>query len=155
MSEKFSMGDITVELDRRNLEFDKANINQFLAEYAGNLDYYHGLHAYAQQEWENRRAKYNATHAEKFIVFKTGGKSDKLAEAMADMDQEIQELQKAMFAAQYRSRRLYGWLDAMDAAYTSAKEFCWNLRKEMDKLYGDSVRQLDAVMSRRDQIGQG
>lgn len=140
-----TVGKHVYKLDHTLLQFGEENINQFLERYAGMYDHYSHAHAYAQSISDSAKAKYEGLLDEKFVMFKEQGGSDKLCEAKAGSDPLVQLAQQEMINAQFVSRDLYGWLRSMDKAHESAKEFCYNLRKEIDKIGGGHVRQLDAL----------
>lgn len=133
---EFKIGNYEVKLDPDKLAFSEENINKFLAEFAGNYDHYNEMQTLAQSQHDRLKADYENQHAACLVIWKEAGSSDKLAQAKADTDPDVKKLQDAMLVAHYKARRLYGYLRSMDKAYESAKEFCYNLRKEMDKLYG-------------------
>lgn len=144
--ETITLGKRKFSLDRKLLFFDESNINDFLANFAAIYDEFGEAHALAQAEQDNIKHRYESLREKKFAEFKQGGDTEKLAAARAINEDEVQELHTRLVQSTYRSRRLAIWLRSLDDAHSSVKEFCYNLRKEMDKIYGSTIRSLESKM---------
>lgn len=122
-------------LDRSLLRFDETNVNQFLSDFASIYDEFGEGHALAQAEQDSIKHRYESLKQQRFAEFKEGEKcTEKLAEAKAINDADVQELHEKLIQATYRSKRLAIWLRSLDDSHDSVREFCYNLRKEMDKI---------------------
>jgi hypothetical protein len=146
-AETIIMGNRKFVLDRKTLVFDDSNINNFLSNFASDYDHYHEGHALAQAYHDRVKEKYEVLRDAKFADYKTSGDTEKLASAKAAQDTEVRDAYLVMVEANYRVKRLYGWLRSMDKCYESAREYCFNLRKEMDKIYGSSIRELSTKLN--------
>ncbi len=144
--ETIVLGKRKFALDRKLLFFDESNINDFLANFAAIYDEFGEAHALAQAEQDNIKHKYESLREKKFAEFKQSGDTEKLAAAKALNEDEVQDLHTRLVQATYRARRLAVWLRSLDDAHSSVKEFCYNLRKEMDKIFGSTVRNLETRM---------
>lgn len=133
---KFKLGEYEVFLDDNNLRFDEHTVNNFMSGFSSKYKHYSELHSLAQASYDRAKADYENTYDSKFAAYKeTGGCSDKLAEAKARSDYDVRKLQDNMLVSQHKARRLSSYLRSMDKAHESAREFCYNLRKELDKMY--------------------
>lgn len=147
--EVIKFDDREVILNPKHLIFSDATINQFLTEFAGNYDYYSEAHAVLQHRADQAKAYYEELYDEKFVNFKENGCSDKLAEGKATVQEDVMDARKQLNDINFKCRRMYSWLRSLDKAYESCKEFCYNMRKELDKIYGSSVRELNDMISSR------
>lgn len=145
-TEIIKLGNREWSLNRDILKYNESNINQFLTEFAALYDYYSEAQCMAQANADNLKAKYEQSYEQKFMAYKEDGATEKLANAKATINPDVVSAHEAFITANFKARRLYGWLRSMDKAYESAKEFCYNLRKELDKIYGSSVRELHDKM---------
>jgi hypothetical protein len=125
-----------VDLDKSILKFSPETINDFLANYASLASHYNDKHADASYISSKYKDSYNNLLSLKFKDSKIqNGYSDKMAEACAKCDPEVVAIQEKWRAAEYVKDLVYGFLRSMDDAHTDAKEMCYNLRKELDKIY--------------------
>ncbi len=133
-------------LDRKkNLFFNESNISEFLSDFACVYDEFGEAHAMAQAEHDSVKHRYESLKQLKFAEFKEGMEkcTEKLAEAKAINDPEVQDMHEKLVQATYRSKRLGIWLRSLDDAHDSVKEFCYNLRKEIDKISGSKIFALE------------
>jgi hypothetical protein len=130
------IGNEEVKLDPELLKFTDATINQFLQKYAALYDYYMQKHAEAKYIHGKFQDKHDAVSSEKFASIKEGmGGSDKLVEAKVKGDPEVQELAEKIRISGHHVDSLWGFLRSMDRAHEDAMQTCYNLRKELDKIY--------------------
>jgi len=138
------IGDEKITLDEKILEVNHETINEFLSKYAAWYRYYQSKHSDATLIARSYSDQYTSLLNSKFKKFKEEqGCSDKMAEACAKSDEEVLSVQKKARAAEYIKDELYGFLRSMDYAHENAKELCYNMRKEMDKIGGSRVSQID------------
>ena len=134
------IGKEEVNLDDAVLKFSPETINDFLATYAALHRYYHDKYADASYIASKYKDSYNNTYNMKLQDYKVSkGCSDKLAEAVAKSDSEVITAQEKMRAAEYVKTLVWGFLRSMDYAHEDAKEMCYNLRKELDKIYPSHI----------------
>lgn len=132
------------ELNRNLLKFDEHNINRFLVEFAGYYDYYGEAHALACAQSEHFKNAKEIAYDEKYLAAKLNGKAaDNVAKAQAEIDPAVQTVTEQFIQATYRVKRMQGWMRSLDKAYESAKEYCYNMRKELDKLC-PTVKEVDS-----------
>lgn len=129
------IGNEEVSLDTSLLKFTESTINKFLELYAEKYDYFLTKHAKAQYIHARSEDRYDALYAERFKTFKEEGGSDKLCESKTICDADVQSALATMRLAKHNVNILWGFLRAMDRAHEDAMQTCYNLRKELDKLY--------------------
>lgn len=132
---KINLGSSEVDLDPEIFKFNETNINSFLEKFAALYNYYADKHADAQFLHRKYQDLYEAKYGEKFKFFKDMGASDKMVEARCKSDPEVLEASEKVHAAKHKVDLIYGFLRSMDHAHEDAKQLCYNLRKEMDKLF--------------------
>jgi len=132
---KIKVGAQEVDLDPELLKFSEASINQFLEKFAAHYNYYTEKHADAQFLHRKYEDLYDAKYGEKFKLFKDAGGSDKLCECRCKADPEVLEASESVRIARRNVDLLWGFLRAMDRAHEDAMQMCYNIRKEMDKLW--------------------
>ena len=102
------------------LEFNEANLNIFLQNFAGR-------YSYIVQRQKELKEDYDRLYNLKFVEYKDNdGGSDKLCEARCKADQILSDMKKVV-------ERYAGFIKSMDYAYQSAISYGHNLRKEMEK----------------------
>lgn len=130
------IGKEDVDLDDEVLKFSPETINEFLTTYASLHRYYHDKYADASYIANKYKDSYANLVNLKFKDSKIANNySDKMAEACAKSDPEVIAVQEKMRGAEYIKDLVYGFLRSMDDAHEDAKEMCYNLRKELDKIY--------------------
>lgn len=134
------LGNEEINLNEENLKFSEETINQFLQKYAALYNYYMEKHADAQYVHSKYKDKHDKLMATKFVEFKEKGGSDKLCEANAIKDAEVQECMSKMASTKRTVNLLWGYLRAMDKSFDASREMCFNMRKEMDKIFGGSIK---------------
>lgn len=140
------VGKEEVNLDETALVFSQENINEFLTKYAGLHRYYQNKHNDASFIAKRLNDQHTALYNQKFREYKTSQSlSDKMAEACAKSDEEVALILERVRMAEYVKDELYGFLKSMDYAHSTAKELCYNLRKEMTSIYGKNVMSNDEM----------
>jgi hypothetical protein len=140
---KIKVGKEDIELNEEILNVNADNVNDFLTKYAGLYHYYSIKHNDASFIHKRYTDQFSATLNSKFKVYKEAGScSDKLAEASSKCDDEVMGIQEKVRAAEYAREELYGYLKSLDYAHQDALQICYNLRKELDKIYGKTVSKL-------------
>jgi len=142
---KVKVGETEVNLDPKNLEVDEVNMNEFLKDFAGTYNHYATQWATAQYIQRTIEDRYDITYAERFRFFKENdGGSDKLVEAKVKVHDSVVDAKKKMQHAKLITQLLHSYLRSLDKAYESALNLGYNIRKEMDKLYPQSIKVADA-----------
>lgn len=137
------LGKEEVNLDPKHLEFSEATINQFLSQFAARYNYYCEKYADAQYIHTKYEDLYDAIYGRKFKDFKeNSGGSDKLTEAAAVSDVDVVEAAERVASARHAKELLWGYLRSMDRAHEDAMQTCYNIRKEMDKIF-PGIKRLD------------
>ncbi len=130
------VGKEEVNLDETALDFTPENINDFLTKYAALHRYYQNKHNQAVYIAKTLNDQYIVLFNSKFKEGKIAHSfSDKMAEANAKSDEEVVKLLDKVRKAEYVKDEIYGFLRSMDYAHDNAKELCYNMRKELDKIY--------------------
>jgi len=129
-----------VTLKQEFLTFDEHTINNFLQKSAGNHASYSAQHADAQFIHSTYEDRAEAVYAEKFKLYREESSSDKMADMKTKCDKEVQEAQEMVRLSKHNANLLYGFTRSLDRAHESCKEFCYNLRKEMDKIFGSTIK---------------
>lgn len=135
-TETVKLGNEEVKLDPAILLFNEATINSFLEKYASLYDDYVKSHSKAQYLHSKLKDKYEEMVAEKIVFFKeSSGCSDKTAEAKAKTDDDVKKALQDVRVSKHTESRINGFLRSMDRAHSDAMQLCYNLRKELDKLF--------------------
>lgn len=138
------VGKDDVDLNSDLLKFSPETINEFLSTYASLYRYYSNKHNDAAYIVKKYSDSYAAAINRKFKESKeANGYSDKMAEACSKSDPENMAILERVRTAEYAKDELYSFLRSMDAAHSDAKEMCYNLRKEMDKIYPKTISKLE------------
>ncbi len=138
------VGKEEVNLDDEILKFTPETINDFLTTYASLYHYYQSKHndaTYIAKKLSDNHS--SAIHAKFKKAKEENGYSDRMAEACAKSDPECTAMLDKVRAAEYAKDELWGFLRSMDYAHADAKEMCYNLRKELDKIYPKTISRLD------------
>lgn len=129
-----------VKLDASNMSFNEATLGKYLESEAMHYNYFGEKLAEAEYIQHRAEMEYDSIYAEKFKTYKEeGGCSDKLSEASAKADSEVQDAKKKALQARYNVKLLYQHLRAWDKNHENAQSRGYMLRKEIDKL-GNTVR---------------
>lgn len=132
-----NLGDEIVELDPRHLQFNDANLAKFSETLSLYYDYFSSKSAKSESLVAIAELAYDSTYLEKFAEAKSG-LSDKGADAVARISQEVKDAQMAVIEAKNAHRQIKEYLRAFDKAHEMAKSRSFQLNKEMDKLHNDS-----------------
>lgn len=132
-----NLGGKEVKLDPKNLEFNEHTLSEYMEKEAGWYDYFGAKLADAEYLMQRAELEYDVIYSERFKENKDKGCSDKLAEANAKADPDVEEARLAAHAAKHKVKLLQGHLRAWDRAHENAQSRGHFLRKEMDKLNKD------------------
>ena len=144
------VGKEEVNLDESILVFSQENINDFLTKYASYHRYYQNKHNDASYIVKKLTDQHVAMYNSKFRDYKSSKNlSDKMAEAYAKSDEEVLALLEKVRIAEFVKDELFGFLKSMDYAHSTAKELCYNIRKEMTSIYGKNVMTDNAEMENK------
>ena len=134
------LGAKEIHLNEELLKFDEHNINQFLQNFASNYNSYYEAHSDAQFVHSKYEDRYDAVYADKFRLHREESSSDKMAEMKTKCDPDVQEALENVRIAKHNVNILWGFLRSMDRCHEFAREFCYNMRKELDGIYKDTVK---------------
>lgn len=140
MANKLQINDEVWEIDRNNLRFSDATLNQFFERISGVIDYVGAGLAKANQWHSMLEHEWKQKYIGKFKEYKADGKSDKTAELSAEGDIEVAEVKKKSIDARYVKDLLYSHLQALNSAREDAHNRGHMLRKEMAKLNMDIMQ---------------
>jgi hypothetical protein len=144
---KVNVGHEEVELDPKVMDFTEATLNEYLMKDAGVYSYYHAKMVDAQYLAQKYEDTFESLYSSKFREFKEQGATDKLAEAMAKSDAEVVAAKEKVRISKRTKDHLWGFLKSLDKAHENALNLGYNVRKEMQVLKHNQVRQLDEIMN--------
>lgn len=142
------VGQDEIDLDETLLEFNEATISEYLQKEAALYNYYYECLNNATYYLSTFEDRYEAAYNSNFVLAKEEGKSDKMAEAKAASDPEVLEAQKKVRLCKKNKDMIYSFLRSFDKAHENALNFCYNLRKELDKIYG-SIKTPDHMQNQQ------
>jgi len=142
---KIKLGQEEIIIDPKRLQINEASLSKYLEEEAVWYDYFGRKMADAEFLLQAKDNEYDVKYAEKFASHKESGCSDKLADANAKSDPEVEELKKSCIATKHKVKSLQQHLRAWDRNHDNAQSMGHNLRKEMDKFNSEIY-----LSSRRD-----
>lgn len=134
------LGNEEILLDDELLKFSEHSINQFLQNYADKYSFYTQKHADAQYLHSCLEDRYDAIYSDKFSHIKEMGGSDNLAKAKTIADQEVQGALENVRVAKYNVNLLWGYIRSMDRAHENCVNTCYNMRKELDRLFSGTIK---------------
>ena len=134
MSETLVIAGKDVVIDSKNLEFNDANLNEYIQSESGFYDYFGACLAMAEKDYQNKDLMHEKTFSERFTEAKDNGGSDKYADAKAKQDPTVVAMKEAVVEAKYVVKRLQQHLRAWDKNHDNAQSLGHMLRKSMDKL---------------------
>jgi len=140
MTVVIKLADKEIILNKDLLKFDEHTINQFLQEFSSNYDSYCTHHADAQYIRSRFEDNYDAIYAERFLFHRGESTSDKTAEMKTKADKDVQDALEKVRISKRNESVIWGFLRSMDKSHDDALNFCYNLRKEMDKLSKDMIK---------------
>lgn len=132
-----NLGGKEVKLDPKKLNFNEHTLSEYMETEAGWYDYFGARVADAEYLMQRLELEYDVKYSERFKENKDQGCSDKLAEANAKADPDVEEAKKNVLAARHKVKLLQQHLRAWDRAHENAQSRGHFLRKEMDKLNKD------------------
>lgn len=133
MIDRIDIAGEEILLDSSKLEFNEANLSKYMEEEATWYDYFGRKLADAEfllQSYENEE---ELKYSEKYIVFKEAGSTDKLAEAKAKADPEVDALRKQVIITKKKVKMLQQHLRAFDKSHENSQSRAYTLNKEADK----------------------
>jgi hypothetical protein len=122
-----------VVLDPEHVQFTEATLNNFLQKSPAWFSYYTAKQAHAQYFVSLYEDEYERIYSNNFRLHKVGS-SDKLAEALAKIEPEVQEALSKIRIAKENLAIIIGYVRALDKAIQNALNLGYNLRKEMQQL---------------------
>ena len=136
-TEKLKFDQFDVLIDPENLRFDEATLSHYIQNEGSYYDNFGHYLALAERNLQNKESQYEKLYCERFVEFKELGSSDKLAEAKAKADPDVNALKETIFEARYAVNRLKNHLKAWDKNHDNAQSMGYMLRKQMDRLNND------------------
>ena len=134
---KIQLGKEEVSIDPSHLRFDERTLSDWLINEAGWYNYYAGKLQLAETYLHYSEMNYENLRSGAIVTAKKEGAAVAIAEAQANMNEDVIKAQKAMFMEQYKVGLLKTHLKAWDKAHDAAISLSHTLRKEMDKLGND------------------
>lgn len=138
-TEKLTFDKYTIEINPENLRFDEQSLSAYIQTEGGHYDNIGAYLSLAERNLQNKEVQHEKLYCERFEEAKEEGSSDKLAEAKAKKDGDVVEMKNAVIEARYAVNRLKNHLKAWDKNHDNAQSLGHMLRKQMDKLHGDSI----------------
>jgi len=135
--EKISFDDFSVVIDPENLRFDENTLSKYIQNEGSYYDNFGHYLALAEKNLQNKENQHEKLYCERFIEAKELGSSDKLAEAKAKSDPDVNFIKDQVFEARYVVNRLKNHIKAWDKNHDNAQSMGHMLRKQMDKLSGE------------------
>jgi hypothetical protein len=132
------VGDKKVCLDPKRLMFNEQSVGTWLEESGAWYAYFASQLADAEYLKDAREADYESKFTSFFSSYKENGCSDKLADANAKSNPEVEEAKKGIVRAKHTVKCLQQHLRAWDKAHDSAQNRANTFRKEMEKQWFDS-----------------
>jgi hypothetical protein len=132
-----NLGQEEIVLDADRLAFNEASLNQFQDRLAIWYDYFSEKLSLAEYLLARREAEYDVVYSKAYAHYKENGATDKLSDAHAKADDEVQDAKKEAILAKQRVQQLKQHLKAWDKAHDNAQSRGHMVRKEMDKLHTD------------------
>lgn len=132
-----NLGGKEVKLDPKKLNFNEHTLSEYMETEAGWYDYFGARVADAEYLMQRLELEHDVKYSERFKENKDQGCSDKLAEANAKADPDVEEAKKSVLASRHKVKLLQQHLRAWDRAHENAQSRGHFLRKEMDKLNKD------------------
>ncbi len=132
------VGEQKVYLDPNRLMFNEQSVGAWLEESGAWYAYFASQLADAEYLKDARDADYESKYASLFVSYKENGCSDKLADASAKSNEELEEAKKGITRAKHAVKCLQQHLRAWDKAHDSAQNRANTFRKEMEKQWFDS-----------------
>ena len=143
---KVKIGDDEVVLEEKHLLVDEVNLNEFLKKFASIYNYYNTMWANAQYLYYCADDNLDVKYGERFQFYKENeGGSDKLVEAKVKSHPDVINARALSRQAKYAMQLLFTYLRAMDKAHENALNLGYNIRKEMDKLFPQSIKGTDTI----------
>jgi|GEM_PF-2658527 hypothetical protein len=131
------VGEQKVYLDPNRLIFNEQSVGEWLQDAGAWYAYFARQLADAEYLKDARDADYESKYASLFVSYKENGCSDKLADASAKSDEELEEAKKGIARAKHTVKCLQQHLRAWDKAHDSAQNRANTFRKEMEKQWFD------------------
>lgn len=135
--EKISFDNFSVVIDPENLRFDENTLSKYIQNEGSYYDNFGHYLALAEKNLQNKENQHEKLYCERFIEAKELGSSDKLAEAKAKSDSDVNYVKEQVFEARYVVNRLKNHIKAWDKNHDNAQSMGHMLRKQMDKLSGE------------------
>jgi len=144
---KVTIGKDEVELDPKVMDFSEATLNEFLMKDAGTYSFYHQKWVDAQYLATKYEDYHEALYAKKFQECKENGATDKMAEAQAKACPEVVEAKEKSRITKRTKDHLWGFLKSLDKAHENALNLGYNVRKELQVLHHQNVKNLEEIMN--------
>ncbi len=143
---KVKIGDTEVVLEEKHLAVDEVSLNEFLKKFASIFNYYSTMWAKAQYLHYVAEDKVDVTYGERFQFYKENeGGSDKLVDAKVKSHPDVINARALARNAKYAMQLLNTYLRAMDKAHVNALNLGYNIRKEMDKIFPQSIKNVGSI----------
>lgn len=142
-----SIGADEVTIDPTRLEFNEATLSEFIENIALWCDHYGQKLADAEHHLWKMEKKYDVKYSEKYELHKENGCTDKLSEAKAKCEVEVEAAKDVALDAKYAVSSLKRHLNSWDKVHEASQNRGHTLRKELDKLNTDIYRKTQELGS--------
>lgn len=137
-----------VHLNPELLLFNEANLSEWLEKCAVWYNYYGERLAEAEAAEKDADLKHEVKYSEVFRRYKEEGNSDKLSDAYAKSQVEVEILKQKALDARLNVKYLQQYLRAWDKAHDAAQNRGHTIRKEMDKLGGNLEKRVEEFLQK-------
>jgi hypothetical protein len=134
---KITVGGIELDLDPKNMVFDESTLSNFMEKEFGWIDYLGKKLEEANKECLLAEVEYEKIFAEKFVIAKDQGGTEKYSTFKAQCDPDVVAANKLFIEKKYNVGLLKAHLKAWDKNHENAQNRGHTLRKELDKLNKD------------------
>lgn len=141
-----------VVLDNSRLAFNEVTLNTFMENLGLWYDYFSQKLAEAEALLAYKEHEYDIAFSKKYEESKEQGCTDKLAEAAAKKSDEVCQAKKDIISSKFKVTVLKQHLRSWDKAHENAQSRGHMIRKEMDKLNLDVMRNSSSLEERVDAI---
>lgn len=132
-----------VILDPKNMQYNEANLAEFMNKEYGWIDYLGKQLEHAQKEALYAEVNYDAVYSEKFKESKDSGASDNYAKAFSLSSQEVIDARKEYIDKKENVGHLRRHLDAWNKNHENAQNRGHTVRAEMKSLNRDYVEDIE------------
>jgi hypothetical protein len=131
------VGDEEVNLDPGRLEFNEANLTQYLMSEGGWFNYFGQKLSDLEYALDRLEVAYETKYAEVFVTLKDEGGSDNYVKSKTEANKDLVAAKLRIADVKYRINKIKLHMRAWDKNHENAQSVGHTLRREMDKLHTD------------------